>query len=1130
MPSPGHDHPLEFSDVLERELREIETRRDAAGHAPPERPRLAGLALSGGGIRSATFCLGVLQSLRERRVLPHFDYLSTVSGGGFAGGWWSAFLARPWSEIPAGRRPDDTFFPDDERIEAQRENEYQNTVAKRKEGSLNAGVDPVHHLRLFSNYLTPRRGLFGADTWRAVAITGRNVILTWAILLPLLFGAVVAAQLYFVTTRQVAVTSLAGAAAPLREEVRALGSGFTAGSGRLTDSVAREFLAPAPRDAAERASVAYATRLEYRARVAARPLVVLALLFAAFTMVWLLQGAAHRTPLLIGMAGVAFIARRLLDSFGRATSDTPILPPGPWTWLVLIGTAAVVARFVVFPVLGTFFRTLPESGFLYTAEMPLVRPGPMGRVWLWLAGAWDRGAAAHWRAVRAGWVADGARGAYRGLAASLDDGSVFRRERRRNRIAAWQSRVLITLALSAIVLLFAGFSHDLVAWLFGSGGPVAQAGGTLAAVTALGSAVFTAMKGAPAGGADSTLSRPTRLSRAVFAVAPILFLCALLVAFATAGQALIAAGARATFDPMALRVGMLAGAAVCLALAVVEVLTDAGTVAAGGRVRNLRVYGLAGVALIAILLAESVGQLGLALDVRDAVLPAAGAGIGIVVVCLTGVIALGWATDPNLIAMHAFYKARLVRAYLGASNPRRRNHEIRDAAPNDDVRLHKLDNCARGAPYHLVNTTVNLVGGRDLATAQRHAASFVLSKHACGSVRTGWRPTSEYMGGGMTLGTAVAISGAAASPNMGTKSMSGAVAMLLALFNVRLGYWAPTPNRSRWEARQAGLWPFYLLREFLSQTNDLSVYSYLTDGGHFDNTGAYSLVERGCTRIVVADCGADPRPCFSDIGDLIRRCRIDFGAEIRLDARRFLKNAQRLAESHVVVGTVVYSRAHARSLGWPASAWERDDDAARTERTGIVVWIKPALTGAERADIRQYAIENEVFPQQSTADQWFDEAQFESYRSLGYKSGFELPAFWEIDVEAIADAEAKARDAAARNDLAAWLLNRGWVAEGLRSALDASIARYRVDPSNADELRRELETMFRASCERHYREEIVKPLLDRRGEEAAVRALDGIVLRAAGRSRVPAPGGTLSVTTTDLANARADMNGDGWPF
>jgi hypothetical protein len=354
-------------------------------------------------------------------------------------------------------------------------------------------------------------------------------------------------------------------------------------------------------------------------------------------------------------------------------------------------------------------------------------------------------------------------------------------------------------------------------------------------------------------------------------------------------------------------------------------------------------------------------------------------GVAEILLAVAAIVGLGWMSDPNGLSMHAFYKARLVRAYLGASNPDRRGEQVTDAVPGDDVPLRNLCNHDRGAPYHLVNTTLNLVASVDLATAQRSAANFVLSSYYCGSARTGYRRTDEYMGGELTLGTAAAISGAAASPNMGSRTPSMPLVVLLALVNARLGFWAPTPFAARWREPLASLWPFYLLSEALSQTTDLSTYCYLTDGGHFDNTGLYALVERGCRYIVLLDCGADPGPCFADLGDAIRRCRIDFGAEISLGVQGFLDHGQNgLATRHVTVGKILYRREHWDQLGLVSQS-----DA---DRTGVIVWVKPAVTTDDAADVRQYKLENPNFPHQTTVDQWYDEAQFESYRKLAYDS------------------------------------------------------------------------------------------------------------------------------------------------
>ncbi|HKO35583.1 MAG TPA: patatin-like phospholipase family protein [Pyrinomonadaceae bacterium] len=357
--------------------------------------------------------------------------------------------------------------------------------------------------------------------------------------------------------------------------------------------------------------------------------------------------------------------------------------------------------------------------------------------------------------------------------------------------------------------------------------------------------------------------------------------------------------------------------------------------------------------------------------------------LGLLSAVTVWVVALGWMVDPNAVSMHQFYKGRLVRAYLGASNVRRWRHgnkEITETVAGDDLLLKSMHNCDRGGPYHLINTTLNLVGGRDLATAQRSASSFTLSQKHCGSTRTHYRPTDEYMSGQLSLGTAVAASGAAVSPNMGSKKPTAALAMLMTLLNVRLGYWAPTPNRETWQSSQPRLWPFYLLREFLSQTNDVANYCYLTDGGHFDNTGLYPLIERGCRYIVLVDCGADPKPaCFQDLGEAIRRCRIDFGAEIDLSLDFLLEKETNRC---FMFGSIRFSREHLKALGkWPRDADDGDDGDPSLD--GTIIYIKPAVVPSVTADVRQYSLENEFFPQQTTANQWFDEAQFESYRRLG---------------------------------------------------------------------------------------------------------------------------------------------------
>src|SRR5262245_45934171 len=126
----------------------------------------AALCLSGGGIRSATFGLGVLQGLAHHRVLGAFDYLSTVSGGGYVGSWLTAWMAHAGPAY----------------VEAKlRDTGGQWSVPK-----LEPEPTPIRHLRAYSNFLSPRVGLLSADTWTLVATFMRNILLNWLVLVPIM--------------------------------------------------------------------------------------------------------------------------------------------------------------------------------------------------------------------------------------------------------------------------------------------------------------------------------------------------------------------------------------------------------------------------------------------------------------------------------------------------------------------------------------------------------------------------------------------------------------------------------------------------------------------------------------------------------------------------------------------------------------------------------------------------------------------------------------------------------------------------------------------------------------------------------------------------------------------------------
>ena len=991
-PSPpaSQDVPQVFTQVFAAELAEIGQRREAHYEAvtPAADPRrdLVGLALSGGGIRSATFCLGLLQGLDRLGMLRMFDYLSTVSGGGFAGGWLSAWLMRPQSPPAASPR----VLPD-EKLEPDREALYARSM---DDAAVAAGDDPVHHLRLFSNYLTPRKGLLSGDTWRAVAVVSRNLVLTWLVLVPIVLGAILAGQLYYVlqpfdpdVARAFArhhITHRAASPAPAPA-----GGVVRAGDVRIEE--------PGP-------GVVFDFPVIYRRTAVALMLLVIPFVaLVVTTVVWMrlnnagnaLTHAASFLAILLMLAGIGFVAASQRD-----------IPPG------LDGCGGV-------------FGCLAQH---------VIHGGAGARVVLAIAAALALGIAIT---------------AWRLTVRRSSGGDAARLQRASSVVTRWHGVWLVVLVMAGTILFFSGFAHELIWFLIMRGGRSTVTGYLAALTTAAtaAGALFTAFRAAPSGGADTKEARgPSRPSRIVFALTPplVLVVLATLGAWATHSVLRFLAEPAADERLTVLTIVAFIGLGVCLVFASYEAtetspaptrraLVTSGFIAGATSVALLTrvamtsghrfvwvaltpefraafVLGFLGWLMLLIATARIQGRGGnwrrpaclavLSMASLIVLLAAAwwiartsrggGTELGVVPQTVYATLALlvlggswavgiGWMADPNALSLHTFYRSRLVRAYLGASNPRRGrgSERITDAVEGDDMPLHRLATCSSGGPYHLVNTTLNLVGGRDLSSAQRTAASFVFTRQYCGSLRTGYRPTEGYMNGQLTVGAALAASGAAVSPNMGAQTPTASLAMLLALLNVRLGFWVPTPNRVHWRQPQARLWPYYLLRDMLSQTTDVSSYCYVTDGGHFDNTGLYSLVERGCRFIVLADNGADPQRHFDDIGAAVRRCRIDFGAEIDLELDGFRSTAAAPGSGspprHGVVGEIRYADAHVARLGWDP-AWPR---------SGTIVWLKPSLLGADPADVRQYGFKNTAFPQQATTDQWFDEAQFESYRRLG---------------------------------------------------------------------------------------------------------------------------------------------------
>src|SRR4051812_31336442 len=415
--------------------------------------------------------------------------------------------------------------------------------------------------------------------------------------------------------------------------------------------------------------------------------------------------------------------------------------------------------------------------------------------------------------------------------------------------------------------------------------------------------------------------------------------------------------------------------------------------------------------------------------------------------------------NVNTFSLHAMYRGRLVRSYLGASNNVRRpnpftNFDANDNFPfacADEPRCGKMENTRKedgklgdkkeegksgkepeqktvevkkpGGPLHIVNIALNVVATKKLAWQQRKAESYTASRIHCGSFRVGYRPTSEYAGkDGLTLGTAMAISGAAASPNMGYHS-SPILTLVMTFFNARLGWWLPNPGlagESAWEKTSPRFSLLPLLNEALGKTTDEDKWVYLSDGGHFENLGLYEMVLRRCKRIIVVDGGADPDFTLEDLGNAVRKINIDLGVPITFDPPVAFQKGANHGNRHYFIGRVHYSHAdlepeklnrlceleahrnRSETLKAMPSRSPEEENEYRdlTQRAtegspeqneykelvsidGVLIYIKASLNGNEPVDVTEYSKSHPDFPHESTANQFFNESQFESYVRLG---------------------------------------------------------------------------------------------------------------------------------------------------
>jgi hypothetical protein len=317
--------------------------------------------------------------------------------------------------------------------------------------------------------------------------------------------------------------------------------------------------------------------------------------------------------------------------------------------------------------------------------------------------------------------------------------------------------------------------------------------------------------------------------------------------------------------------------------------------------------------------------------------------------------------DINITSMHGFYRDRLSKAFLFKVDS---EGEIQ---PDDKLHVSELNSDGTVAPYHLINVTMNLQGCNAPDLRGRESSFFIFSRRYTGSDRTGYvqTPEMEQYDRHLTLGSAMAISGAAAAPNMGITTNRPLV-FIMTLLNIRLGYWLPNPiaaKKSMWfkRLRLSSAKPSLIWKEALAKVDATGTHVNISDGGHLENLGIYPLLKRRCKFIVAVDGEADPHMTFNGLVTLMRFARIDMGVEITIDLEDLRIQADNYSLNHWALGEIRYGDGE----------------------IGQLLYVKLSVTGDEPEYIRSYRSHHPDYPHESTADQFFSEDQFEAYRALG---------------------------------------------------------------------------------------------------------------------------------------------------
>ncbi|WP_147418800.1 hypothetical protein [Sphingobium terrigena] len=947
----------DYTEMIKERAREVVRERrailDRAGLQTPVPNASMGLACSGGGIRSATISLGIAQVLARKERLLDFDYCSTVSGGGYFGSFLGSLF------LPDGVRgpetPGSQMKPPSDELSAKAHFAQSALTDQASLTARNIGTDakprwirhPVRWLREHSRYLAPNGT---SDLIAAAAYLIRNwIAMIYVLALPIALAAILLIAASFAMADYSEPTQKR-----LKDETSEVAKADAAAKGRIADMLYIEPKAPPPCDCVQKP--------KSEAGIILSP-------------VWLLAAAAAFLGLSVGVS--YWLTEYLSDRGSALRLALRKVTPGKSldrarAWLDWLGNPTVRITLVI---LSAGAGTVAAGG-----------------LWLWLrrnANLWI-----NWRGldvlmgsavaltitaciicILAAWQIG------RSTITEIGKRDAFTPEIRRI-LTRWSSDWLTWVLIIAGVATVDTLGLTGFAWIRAASSDASFFAGIATLAAPLGAWIINKLPSWFKDG-SGTLSRW---------IGRYLWTAALVAALA-----------------------LYSLLAVSIHIGIQYLMFGNQQWAIPGRFAPLSRFGDVSIGTVMLFLGGIVGVL----------FRFTGASQGFI----------------NLSSLHAIYASRLTRAYIGGSNMQRlalkdppgtltrSERSIMESDPQDQIPIHVYQQTRTAAPIHLINVTLNETRGADksqMLERDRKGVPLVFAPEGVFmdtaklvSQRTHfrWDDLKKYGVETLSLGQLCAISGAAASTGMGARtSLGGSLALSFA--NIRLGYWWRVGRmiqeadgiNPRWKAR-ALVWLlgtityFYLAREMRGLYTRDTAYINISDGGHFENSGAYELLRRNVQTIVVADNGADPRFLFSDMENLVRKARIDLGMAVVVAdreevealigrdgaalflngsdedwrARAAARSSDGLAASPKDAAFCLLLKVHQRPWNSKTGAFEVEE-----KLTGHIVWMKPRLFEGLPVDITGYATEHPSFPQESTGDQFFDEAQWESYRALGY--------------------------------------------------------------------------------------------------------------------------------------------------